>query len=114
MLDNLQNMCYNKSVKMKGVITMKEIKRTSKRGQAMEKAWNYGISGTLSDVYSSYSLEKEMAFDWCRQRMYEMNGCSLRIMSFNTFQFTVGFLGTYKGRDGLVVETASNEYFIEF
>lgn len=45
----------------------------------------------LSEVYASYSVAKENAFRYCEELMYKYNGYDFRIISYNTFMFTVGF-----------------------
>ena len=47
---------------------------------------------TLRDVYGSYSYQKEKAMNYCQELMKKYNGYGLKIISFNTFQFSVGFI----------------------
>lgn len=46
---------------------MKELKASTKAGQAIIKRGIQYEGGHLKDVYSRYSNEKEMAYDWCIQ-----------------------------------------------
>lgn len=71
----------------------------------------------LYDVYKSYSVEKEKAYNWCREKMYrqgQQEGFEtycFRIISANTFNFTVAW--TVKdsyGTEWLHVETSRNTY----
>ena len=66
----------------------------------------------LNHVYGRYSSAKESAMNYCKNRMNELNGYGMRILSANTFQFTVGFLYTDEttGKKMFDVETARNSY----
>ena len=66
----------------------------------------------LRDVYGRYSAAKERAMEWCKNKMYQMGGHGMRILSANTFQFTVGWVYTDKntGKEMFNVETARNSY----
>ena len=63
----------------------------------------------LSDVYGSYSKNKEDAFQYCEDLCKEENGWGLCIISYNTFSFTVKFTTDA----GVYIITKSNNYFIE-
>lgn len=45
----------------------------------------------LGDVYKRYSSAKDKAYRYCMKLFKDMNGDCIRIVSANTFQFTVGF-----------------------
>ena len=53
---------------------------------------------TLYDVYGRYSYAKEKAFKQCELDRLENNGYCARIISYNTFIFTYGYLYT-KGNE---------------
>ena len=46
---------------------------------------------TLRDVYGRYSSAKDKAYRYCSDLFEQMGGECFRIVSANTFQFTVGF-----------------------
>ena len=46
---------------------------------------------TLDHAYKSYSIAKANAFDYCIDLMKTKNGWGLKIISANTFAFSVGF-----------------------
>ena len=48
----------------------------------------------LWDVYTSYSKAKIEAYNNCTALMERLKGWGLKILSHNTWQFTVGFLFT--------------------
>lgn len=45
----------------------------------------------LWDCYGRYSRAKELAFEYCRDLMYKYNGYGLKIILFNSMQFSAGF-----------------------
>ena len=55
------------------------------------KKYERSTARTLSDVYKSFSDAKWFAYDYCLNLMDEYDGFDLRIISANTFIFTVGF-----------------------
>lgn len=64
--------------------------------KAMAKAniqkYESSTARTLKDVYKSFSEAKRYAYDYCVELMKQYNGFNFRIISANTFIFTVGFL----------------------
>ena len=66
----------------------------------------------LSDVYGRYSTNKWKAYQWCKNKMYELNGWGFKIISHTCQAFTVGFLYVDKetGKTMFNVETACNTY----
>ena len=81
------------------------------RNTLKAKNWlNSGIEGyKLSDVYGSYSKNKEIAFKKCRFLCKEKNGWGLCIISHNFNYFTVKF----NTDEGVYIITYANNYFIE-
>lgn len=73
---------------------MKTFKRTKSKEikSAFERHQN-SIKFELHDAYKSPSDNKYMALEECRLIMQNHNGFDLRIISYNTFTFTVGFFG---------------------
>lgn len=53
-------------------------------------------ASSLRDVYDSWSQSKENAMEYCRAEFAHKDGEGFRIISANTFQFTVGFTYTDK------------------
>ena len=47
----------------------------------------------LYHCYDNYSYYKAIAFENCRDLMQRVNGYGLKIISFNSQCFTVGFIG---------------------
>lgn len=56
------------------------------------ETWKRSTATELYHVYGTYSQAKQNAFEYCRRQCYERNGYDLRIVSSNTWMFTVGFL----------------------
>lgn len=73
-------------------------------------AYRYGKSnaGELRDVYANYSLSKERSFENIKHAT-RLNGYyDLRIVSANSFQYTVG----YRDAKTLYIETRNTIYCI--
>lgn len=64
----------------------------------------------LYDIYGSYSRAKENDMLRCRHLMSIYKGTDLRILSWNTFMFTVGFYGVYDGKQAFFYITPYNDY----
>ena len=66
----------------------------------------------IHEVYGRWSQAKENAMQWCKNKMYEQGGYGLRILSANTYQFTVGWIYTDKetGKEMFNVETSNHSY----
>lgn len=62
----------------------------------------------LRDVYKSWSVAKERAWEWCRAKCLEENGCDFHICSCNTFGFSVAWIVD----EGMRLETPNNSYLI--
>lgn len=70
---------------------------------------------SLWDVYGRFSQAKRNAFDYCVDLMNELNGCDLRIISYNSQAFTVGFLFNHPetGRECFAYITKDYNRFCE-
>ena len=88
---------------------MKTINSTTKKGQNFIESYNRSRATSLSDCYGRFSTEKSRAERDCRRWMDDENGEDFRIISFNTFGFTCGWMTA----DGLRVETACNSYLVK-
>lgn len=64
----------------------------------------------LWQVYGTYSRAKEKAMLYCKELKHLHYGYDLRILSWNTCIFTVGFYGKYDGKDAFFYITPSNDY----
>lgn len=85
---------------------MKTINATTKAAARFINAYRNSVNDCLSDCYDRYSFEKGRAEYLCREQMKKENGHGFRIMSFNSFGFTCGWMV-----DGVLrVETPSNSY----
>lgn len=96
---------------------MKIIKATTTRGQAMlNSAKNYE-GYTLADVYGNYSQAKNSAWWYCYNTYYNENGANFRIISHNTFSFSVAWEITSPETGEIIgtrIETANNSYFVKY
>lgn len=85
------------------------IKTTTKRGQNMLDRSNNWEGYNLREVYSSFSFAKERAWDYCRTLCRKEGGRNFRIISHNTFGFSVA----WDIPEGVRIETPQNSYLIE-
>ncbi len=73
--------------------------------------WCNSNATELYQIYGHCSAEKHRGYKHCVERMRGMNGHDFRIVSHNSWQFTVGWL--YEEADGTKMfwyETACNSY----
>lgn len=56
--------------------------------------YNNSTYTSLNDVYAKHSEKKSNAWEYCRRLMATLNGYGLKVLSYNTFMFTAGFLFT--------------------
>ena len=88
---------------------MQTIKSTTQRGANFINAYNNSTNYTLSECYGRYSCDKARAERECREMKARENGQGFKIMSYNSFGFTCGWLVA----EGLRVETACGSYLIK-
>ena len=55
---------------------------------------NYELSNdfSLDSVYKTYSMDKSLAWDYCKNLMEKYNGHGLKVISQNLNMFTAGFI----------------------
>lgn len=68
-----------------------EDRKNARIAQAHTGQWMKSNNTELYQVYGSYSVYKARAFEYCKALMHDLNGYGLRILSFNSQAFTVGF-----------------------
>ena len=75
-------------------MTMNEVYYNTNNRVAKQhiEAYNNTHHYHLWDCYTNYSRNKEQAFKRCEELCDSLKGWGLRILSYNTMQFTVGFL----------------------
>lgn len=66
----------------------------------------------LSDCYGTYSFAKAQAYLDCKDFMNDLNGEDLRIVSYSSDFFTVGFWGVVDGKKAFVIITHANIYYV--
>lgn len=83
--------------------------------KALKEAFRrYQVSNNqnLWQVYGSCSAEKIKAFNYCMKLCNDYNGKNLRIVTYNKFQFTCGFIGEVNGEKAFVYITKDyDRYF---
>lgn len=77
---------------------MEFVKFNSTMRRAYE-AWRNSHATMLWEVYDNWSIFKDRAYEYCKNKMYEHDSYDGRIISANTTQFTYGF--TYVDKEGL-------------
>ncbi len=91
---------------------MKILKASTKAGYRWILAAKNNEGNKLSDVYGSYSVNKEKAMNWCLDQYNNTeNSENFRIISHNSNFFTVAW-EEYGEKPKLHIETASNGYVI--
>lgn len=88
----------------------------SKRAQGFLQGYYKSDLYYLTDCYNKPSIEKSLAYDVCFKKFCANDSArDFRIISYNTFQFTVGWLYRRDEDDVLMlhVETAYNVYDFE-
>ena len=93
------------------------IKSTTARGTAFLNRANYNEGYTLREVYGNYSRAKENAYNYCLGLYAKENGYNFRIISHNTFSFSVAWeiVNPETGEIiGTRIETANNSYLITY
>lgn len=93
---------------------MKTIK--GKARETLVNAYSMSCIRTLFDAYSRPSQAKVNAENECMLKMYYEHGYDFRIISYNTFAFTCGWLieDAETGVVMLRVETPENSYIMEY
>lgn len=92
---------------------MAKLNATTKKAQNLIHNYEYANASELWQVYDNYSYAKQRAFEWCKERMHELDGYGFRICTFNTFQFTCAFKFMFEGEEWLQYHTASYTYNIK-
>lgn len=92
---------------------MKKIKLSTKTGYRWALSANNNEGYKLSDIYERYSFRKENAYNWCfdqfRKSEFSKN---FRIISHNTFNFSVAWEDVIDGEEVTRIETANNSYAV--
>ena len=94
---------------------MKKLSANSKLGRHFVEAYRNSNWYTLEDAYARPSAAKQAAFERCLQQCKAENGWRLRVISANSFTFTVAFeVRNSFGATELRVITACHDYLIYF
>lgn len=93
-----------------------KLNKSTQRAANFRRSYNTSLITSLTETYLKPSISKQRAYTDCIKKMFEMGGYGLRIMSYNSNFFTVGWLYTdpETGVTLLNVETAHNSYQIEY
>lgn len=89
------------------------IKGSTKRGQRLIENGTRWEGNWLHQVYDRWSSAKEKAFDDCYDKyLATPEHSSWGICSYNTFSFSVSWLGVYNDENALFIETSQNSYVV--
>lgn len=88
---------------------MKTVNKNTKKGQAFIAMYNRATATSIRECYSSYSWAKARAEILRIGEMVKEGGDNYRILSYNTMQFTCGWITPA----GLRIETANNSYIVK-
>lgn len=78
------------------------------------RKWADSDKMLLTDCYRKPSVAKQNAYYYCVRKMLEHNGRDIRIFSHNGFNFSVGFIGMYEGREAFFYITHSYDRVFPF
>lgn len=87
---------------------MKTLNNNTKKAQAYIYAYNHSDIYNLNQAYGRPSTEKTRADYNCRMMMQSEGGHGYKIISYNTFQFSVAWIAG----NALRIETACNSFVI--
>ena len=87
---------------------MKTINNNTKQAERYINAYNRSSIFTLREAYANPSTEKTRADYNCRMMMQSEGGHGYKIISYNTFQFSVAWIAG----DSLRIETYANSFVI--
>ena len=94
---------------------MIKVKLSTKRGKDLYELGSHWAGYTLDQIYERYSEAKRQAYNWCYDEyLSSENHEAFSIISFNSFGFSVSWLCTINGHNGMRIETPKNSYFIDF
>ena len=92
---------------------MKILKASTKAGQNILRKAEYNEGYFLSQVYTSFSQQKENAWKWCEHEYLTSDSHSnFHICGHNTFGFTVAWECYYNEERALRMETKDNTYIV--
>lgn len=84
------------------------IKSSTKRGSEMLNKARNNEGFSLWVIYNFCSPAKHRAWQWCLDQCHKENGRNFRIISHNTFSFSVA----WETDEGTRIETSKNSYLI--
>ena len=87
---------------------MKTINNNTKKAQAFINAYKRSSIFDIYEAYAKPSTDKTRADYNCRMMMQSENGHGYKIISYNTFQFSVAWIAG----NALRIETAYNSFII--
>ena len=87
---------------------MKTLNNNTKKAQAYIDAYKRSSISNIYEAYANPSTEKTRADYSCRMMMQEEGGHGYKIISYNTFQFSVAWITG----NALRIETACNSFVI--
>ena len=87
---------------------MKTLNNNTKQAKHFINAYNRSSIFTLREAYANPSTAKTNADYSCRMMMQSEGGHGYKIISYNTFQFSVAWIAG----DALRIETACNSFII--
>lgn len=67
---------------------------------------------TLDDCYSSCSIAKRTAMEYCCRLFIEHDGAEMKIIGYNCMTFSVGFMGIVDGKNAFIYITKDYDRYI--
>ena len=92
---------------------MKKLRLSTKAGKRIYEMGSRYDAMFLSQIYDSYSKEKEIAYEWCYSEYLKTDEHeAFSICSHNTFGFTCSWTGRQEGEEIMRYETPKNSYLV--
>ena len=85
-----------------------KIENTKRMRDALDRYYRAEFHD-LNEVYHHHSKAKEQGMFYCRMLCAKHNGEDLRIISWNSHRFTVGFFGTINGKKAFFYVTPTRD-----
>jgi hypothetical protein len=87
---------------------------TNKQIKQAQRVHENATACNLWQVYGNYSHAKQRAFEYCLELMNKYRGSMGRILTYNTFCFSFGFIGEINGKSAFFYITRDNDRYIYF
>ena len=81
----------------------------------IKEAYRRYLNSTITTIYEAYtkpSTAKLQAYAYCKKLQEKYNGNYFKIIGYNTFEFSCGFMGEVDGKSVFVYITKSHDKYM--